>query len=103
MSAWKFFPGTPLRRTSDVPVDMIIVNHFIHLGSNPQLSNTFKMAACSTVSKALAKSSFRITEECLLVYIGEYIHKPNQHNPEYSLTVRIHMYQIEDLALQAIC
>jgi hypothetical protein len=54
-------PGIPFKRIEEVPEDKIESAHSNHFLGKPLYFITSKRASCSTVSKALAKSHFRIT------------------------------------------
>jgi len=55
----KSLPGKPFRRTDDVPEERMSFIQWFHFPRKPLATKISKMASCSTVSKALAKSNFR--------------------------------------------
>jgi hypothetical protein len=61
-----FLPGVPPSRIEEVPEERIALIHDNHFAGKPKASIMLRMALCSTVSKAFAKSSFRITISLLL-------------------------------------
>ena len=52
--------GMPLSNTEEDPDERISLTHPIHLSSKPLCLSICKITSCSTVSKAFAKSSFRM-------------------------------------------
>jgi hypothetical protein len=53
-------PEIPLRRIEEVPVDNISLIHLNHKSLNPICFITCKIASCSMVLKAFAKSNFKM-------------------------------------------
>ena len=53
-------PNRPFRSTEDDPVGRISLIQAIHFASKPLCWRIYKISSCSTVSKAFAKSSFKM-------------------------------------------
>ena len=64
---WNCFPGTPLSRMEEKPEEKITLIQFNHKSGKPSWAIMLNMVECSTVSKALAKSNFRMII-CLLLW-----------------------------------
>jgi hypothetical protein len=58
---WKVLPGTPLRRTEEVPEPRMSLIQLTHLEPKPLLYKISIIAWCSSLSKAFSKSNLRMT------------------------------------------
>ena len=58
---WKTLPGTPFRRTAEVPVLKICCIHCSHFSGKHFALIICNISWCSTLSNAFSKSSFQIT------------------------------------------